>query len=184
MKRLFCLCLALLLCFGIMFYKQTPTYNPFDGVFDIDTSQLSECDTIGGMCGFLNFRPKTDKRLKMYYQIYTEDINDVIGKGFYYTEDTILIPKSYDYDSFLDSIKNLPIGIKEYNEVLNEFGYSYLDKNEYNIRIIHKTNFDIVTTLLRWDGLENDSTKIIRTIGNLIIKPRITRNSDNEFIIY
>lgn len=47
MKRLFYLCLALLLCLEIMFYKQTPTYNPFDGVFDTDTSQLSECDTIG-----------------------------------------------------------------------------------------------------------------------------------------
>jgi hypothetical protein len=184
MKRLFYLISALLFCIGIVFYKQTPTYNPFDDVFDIDTNQLTECDTIGGMCGFLNFQVKTNKRLKTYYQVYGEEIDDVIGKGFSYTEDTILIPQNCEYNNFLDSIKKSPIDIEEYNEAINEFGYIYLDKNEYDIRIIHKADFDTVTTLLRWYTLENDSTKIVRIIGNLIVKPQIIRNSNNEFIIY
>lgn len=57
-----------------MFYKQTPTYNPFDSVFDIDINQLVEYDTIIGSCGYINFQPKNDKRLKMSYQAYPKSI--------------------------------------------------------------------------------------------------------------
>ncbi len=186
MKRLFYLYSALLLCLGIMFYKQTPTYNPFDDVFDIDTHQLPECDTIGGMCGYFNFQPKTDKRLKVYYQIFCEDMNNVVSKGFTYKEDTILSLSNYNSDSYSDSIDNLPINIKELNKALNEFDYCFLDKNKgkyyMNIRIIHKTNFDTITTLLDWHELENDSTKIVRTINYYKSKPKIFRNANGDFI--
>ncbi len=58
MKRLFYLISALLFCLGIMFYKQTPTYNPFDEVFDVDINQLVECDTIFAECGYIQFSTK------------------------------------------------------------------------------------------------------------------------------
>lgn len=188
MKRLFYLCSALLLCLGIMFYKQTPTYNPFDDVFDIDTNQLVECDTIGGMCGYFNFQPKNDKRLKVYYQIYAEDIGDVIAKGFTYAEDTFLIPSHYDYQQVSDSLDNLPIDINKFNNSLKEFDYVYLDKimekniDTYSpkIRIIHKNHLD--TASLYWHVSEDDSTKIIRAINYHKSKPRIFRNANGGFI--
>ncbi len=190
MKRLFYLCSALLLCLGIIFYKQTPTYNPFDDVFDIDTNQLSKCDTIIGSCGDIYFKIKNNKRMKFYYQISWEDINNVIGKGFTYVEDTILTTQKYNYYNFPDSLKNLSINIKEFNKALNKFEYSYLDKiMEKNvdiyypiIRIIHKTNLDTITTSLDWHKLENDSTKIVRTISYYKSKPRIFRNVNGGFI--
>jgi hypothetical protein len=184
MKPLFYLCSALLFCLGIVFYKQTPTYNPFDDVFDIDTHQLSECDTIGGMCGYFNFQIKTNKRFKPYYQIFCEDLNEVVAKGFYYEEDTIFITQRYNHYNFPDSLKNLPIDIKQFNDALNEFGYCYLNKKEYDdeINIIHKTNFDTITTSLDWHELENDSTKIVRTINYYKSKPQIIRNDNGGFI--
>ncbi|WP_338760561.1 hypothetical protein WAF17_13835 [Bernardetia sp. ABR2-2B] len=185
MKRLFYLISALLFCLGIVFYKQTPTYNPFDDVFDIDTNQLVECDTIGGMCGFFNFQPKTDKRLKMSYQIFG---NNIVAKCFTYAEDTIPIPEKYEHDSYIDSIMKLLIDIEEFNNSLKEFDYVYLDKiTEKNvdtyypkIRIIHKNYID--TTSLYWEVSEEDSTKLIRAIRYFKSKPRIFRNANGGFI--
>ncbi|WP_375562416.1 hypothetical protein ACE193_07665 [Bernardetia sp. OM2101] len=190
MKRLFYLCSALLLCLGIMFYKQTPTYNPFDDVFDIDTNQLVECDTIIGSCGYINFQPKTKKRLKVYYQIYAEDINDVVAKGFCYEEDTFLIPSHCNHQILSDSLDNLPIDIKEFNHAIEKFDYVYLDKimekniDTYSpkIRISHKNNLDTVRTSLYWHVSEEDSTKAIRTISYFKSKPRIFRNANGGFI--
>ena len=183
MKRLFYLCSALLLCLGIMFYKPAPTYNPFDGIFDIDTNQLSECDTIIGSCGYVNFQPKTDERLKVDYQIYG---NNVVGKGFTYVEDTIPIPENYKYDTYIDSIMKLPIDIEEFNKALKRFDYIYLDKKrgEYDeeVWIIHKNNSDTVKTYLLLYGLDNDSTQATRTINYHKSKPRIIRNANGDFI--
>lgn len=185
MKQLFFFCSALLLCLGIMFYKQTPTYNPFDDIFDIDTNQLVECDTIIGSCGYINFQPKNEKRLKMSYQVYAENI---VAKCFTYAEDTIPIPEKYNQENYIDSIKNLPIDIKEFNNSLKEFDYAYLDKiMEENadtyypkIRIIHKNHLD--TASLYWDVSEDDSTKLVRTIRYFNGKPRILRNANGDFI--
>ncbi|WP_375559448.1 hypothetical protein ACE193_17145 [Bernardetia sp. OM2101] len=182
MKHLFYLCSALLFCLGIILYKQTPTYNPFDDVFDIDTNQLTECDTIIGSCGYFNVQPKTDKRLKVFYTVFLGDID---GKGFVYTGDTISIP--YNDTIFLDSIMNLPINKKEFNKALSEFGYSYLDKisGEYRdeIRIIHRINFDTLKAHIFWEGLEGDSTKIIRLIQYNKSKPTITWSEESGYII-
>lgn len=186
MKRLFYLTSALLLCLGIVFYKQVPTYNPFDDVFDIDTNQLSEYDTIIGSCGYVNFQLKTNERLKMSYQAYGENI---VAKCFAYVEDTIPIPESYNQESYIDSIKNLPINIKEFNNSLKEFDYAYLDKiMEKNvdtyypkIRIIHKNHID--TTSIYWEVSEEDTTKLIRTIRYFNSKPRIFRNA-NGYLMY
>lgn len=185
MKRLFYLCSALLLCLGIIFYKHTPTYNPFDDVFDIDTHQLTQCDTISAGCGYFNFQPRNDKRLKMSYQIFCDN---VVAKCFTYAEDTIPIPEKYNQENYIDSIKNLPIDIKEFNEALSEFDYVYLDKimEKYvdtyypKIRIIHKNHLD--TASLYWDISEEDSTKLIRTISYFKGKPRIFRNANGDFI--
>ncbi|WP_338793304.1 hypothetical protein [Bernardetia sp. MNP-M8] len=186
MKRLFYLISALLFCLGIVFYKQTPTYNPFDDVFDIDTNQLSECDTMIGSCGDIYFKIKNNKRLKFYYTLSWEDMNNVVAKGFVYAEDTILITQKYNYYNIPDSIKNLPIDINEFNKALNEFDYCFLNRNreEYNdeITIIHKTNLDTVTMSLGWHELENDSTKLVRTIRYFKSKPRIIRNANGGFI--
>lgn len=190
MKRLFYLCSALLFCLGIMFYKQTPTYNPFDDVFDVDTNQLSECDTISAGCGYFNFYPKSDKRLKIYYQIYAENIDNVIAKGFYYEEDTFTIPNHYEYQQISDSLNNLSIDVKEFNHALKEFDYVYLDKiMEKNvdtyypkIRIVEKNHLDTITTSLYWHVSEEDSTKIVRTISYFKSKPRIFRNANGDFI--
>lgn len=185
MKRLFYLISALLFCLGIVFYKQTPTYNPFDDVFDIDTNQLVECDMIIGSCGYVNFYPKTNKRLKMSYQIFG---NNIVAKCFTYAEDTIPIPKEYNQESYIDSIKKLPIDIEEFNNSLKEFDAVYLDKiMEKNvdtyypeIRIIYKNHID--TTSLYWEVLEEDSTKLVRTIYYFKGKPRIIRNASGGFI--
>ena len=191
MKRLFYLCLALLFCLGIMFYKQTPTYNPFDDVFDIDTHQLVACDTISAGCGYFNFYPKTDKRLKVSYQIYAEDVEDVIAKCFSYDEDTCMIPSDYDYEELLDSLANLPIDVEELNNALAEFDYVYLDKiMEKNIdtyypviRLISKNKLDTVMADLYCNISEEDSTKIIRTINYFKGKPRIERHKEGWLVI-
>lgn len=187
MKRLFYLISALLLCLGIVFYKQVPTYNPFDDVFDIDTQQLTECDTIFGQCGDIYFHIKTNKCLKFYYALSWENMNNVIAKGFTYVEDTISIPENYEHDNYIDSIMKLPIDIEDFNKALTRFDYNYLDKNkgeyENEIWIINKTNLDTVTTSLFWYVLEDDSTKVIRRINYQKNKPRIFRNA-NGYLMY
>ena len=71
--------------------KPSPTYNAFDKEFDISINQVVNdgCDTIPVGCGYFNFRQKKG-RLKNYYQVYLNDWNEVVAKGFDYSLDTLI----------------------------------------------------------------------------------------------
>ncbi len=105
--------------------KPSPTYNAFDKEFDISLSEVvnDRCDTITVGCGYFNFRQKKG-RLKNYYQVYMDDWNKVVAKGFDYSLDT-LICKSEKEIKTKRYAKISNKNIAELNSELKKFGFVF-----------------------------------------------------------
>ena len=84
------------------------------------------CDTISAGCGWFNLRQK-EGRLRSYYQIYVDDWNNVVAKGFDYFLDTLNIKGEKDYDK-IRSLKISNKDIVELNSELEQYGYKFLDQ--------------------------------------------------------
>ncbi|QTD37699.1 hypothetical protein JL193_16820 [Polaribacter batillariae] len=115
--------------------KPSPTYNAFDNQFNISIREVVKdgCDTISAGCGWFNLRQK-EGRLRNYYQIYIDDWNNVVAKGFDYFLDTLNIKGEKDYDK-IRSLKISNKQIAELNSELKKYRYKFLNQklSEYGM---------------------------------------------------
>ena len=115
---------------NIISCKPSPTYNAFDNEFDISLREVIKngCDTITVGCGFFNLREKNGK-LRNYYQIYVEDWNNVVAKGFDYILDTLYLKEEKEFGK----TRNLKISetqIVELNTELEKYGFKFYNQKE------------------------------------------------------
>jgi hypothetical protein len=129
--------------------KPSPTYNAFDKEFNISVKEVVKggCDTISAGCGWFNLRQKKG-RMRNYYQIYSEDWNIVVAKGFDYFLDTLIIKGEKDYDH-IRSIRISNKNIIELNSELKKYGYKFHDQQEGKyesniVQIINETSKDTI----------------------------------------
>lgn len=143
--------------------KPSPTYNAFDKEYNISVKEVVKngCDTISAGCGWFNLRQK-EGRLRNYYQIYVDDWNTVVAKGFDYFLDTLDIKGEKDYEK-IGSLKISNKNIIELNSELKKYGYKFHDQKvgEYGsnfVQIINKVSKDTVKLdiQLNWNN-EKDS---------------------------
>ena len=144
MKKL----IYLLIFISLTSCKEKPNYNPFDNQFNISIKSLTkdDCDTISAGCGYFNLTQKNEK-LKTYYQVYLEDFNKVVAKGFSYALDTfqLNIPNGVvDNKPLVDSIMTLPIDREQSNEEFGRHGYKIHSRNGRSFLI---TNIEILDTI-------------------------------------
>jgi hypothetical protein len=122
--------------------KPSPTYNAFDNQFNISMREVVKdgCDTISAGCGWFNLRQK-EGRLRNYYQIYVDDWDNVVAKGFDYFLDTLNIKGEKDYDK-IRSLKISNKHITELNSELKKYGYKFLDQKlgEYGSNYVQIIN--------------------------------------------
>ena len=126
--------------FAIFSCTKRQNYNPFDDQFDMPMSSLieGEFDTIP-VCGCYNFIEKKGK-LKMYYQVFPENLNEAVAKGIDYPIDTFKVNEAYKFccDEFkIDSIMSLPMDITAMNEEFGRFGYKVTSKSAQTIQIFN-----------------------------------------------
>jgi hypothetical protein len=150
--------------------KPSPTYNAFDNEFNISIREVVKngSDTITVGCGYFNYRQKKG-RLRNYYQIYVDDWNNVVAKGFDYFLDTLNIKGEKNYEK----IRSLKISNSQINELdseLRKYGYRFHDQKEGEfgtnfVRIINETSKEKIKlgTLIKWKN-EKDSI-IYRELG-------------------
>lgn len=122
--------IILLIFIALNSCKPSPTYNAFDKEFDISLREVVKngCDTITVGCGFFNLREKNGK-LRNYYQIYVEDWNNVVAKGFDYILDTLYLKEEKEFGK----IRNLKISetqIFELNTELKKYGFKFYNQKE------------------------------------------------------
>jgi hypothetical protein len=86
-------------------------------------------------CGYFNL---ADTIHNHYYQVYFDDMKEVIAKGFSYRLDTFYLKpsqiKNRD-DSFLDSLIILPMDRNRLNNELNYFGFQIDERIQETVRI-------------------------------------------------
>jgi hypothetical protein len=68
--------------------KASPTFNPFDDVFDVAVNRIGKCDTISAGCGYFNLT-KDINGVNVYYQVFVEDFEQVVAKGLSIKIDTL-----------------------------------------------------------------------------------------------
>tara|TARA_R110002124_G_scaffold232544_1_gene397593 strand:- start:45 stop:560 length:516 start_codon:yes stop_codon:yes gene_type:complete len=143
--------------------KPSPTYNAFDKEFNISIREVTKdgCDTISAGCGWFNLQQKKG-RLRNYYQIYLDDWNNVVAKGFDYFLDTLIVKGEKDYNK-IRSIKISNKNITELNSELEKYGYKFQDQKEGKyennfVQIINEISKDTVELdiQLNWND-EKDS---------------------------
>ena len=132
------------LIFGLLVCgcKEVPTYNPFDQQINVSVQKLAEdgCDTLGGMCGYFNLMLSKHK-LKPYYQVFAEDFDEVIAKGFVYDIDTFQMQAKDNYEDLKDSILSSSYDEKLFNSELLRFDYSLVSSHQNSVIIKNnKTN--------------------------------------------
>ncbi|MCH8904592.1 MAG: hypothetical protein IIA45_11835 [Bacteroidetes bacterium] len=73
--------IAILLITFVGCGKPAPTYNPFDGYFDVSVTKIvnDNCDTISADCGFFNLT-KNKEHHQVYYQVFMDE-HAVCAKG-------------------------------------------------------------------------------------------------------
>lgn len=110
--------------------KPSPTYNAFDKEFDISLREVVKngCDTITVGCGFFNLREKNGK-LRNYYQIYVEDWDNVVAKGFDYILDTLYLKEEKEFGK-ISNLKISETQIIELNTELKKYGFKFYNQKE------------------------------------------------------
>lgn len=129
--------------------KPSPTYNAFDEEFDISLREVQKngCDTITVGCGFFNLREKKGK-LRSYYQVYIEDWNNVVAKGFDYLLDTITIKEKKEFGK-INNLKITKTQILKLNTELERYGFTFYNQKEddsgnNSIQIVNKLSKNII----------------------------------------
>ena len=123
--------------------NEKPTYNPFDNKFNgsVRSLILDNCERVSAGCGYINIT-KREGKLKPFYQIFLDDFNNVLAKGFIYEIDTF---KTTNFDDFkIDSLEKLPINEEELNAELKRFKYKINSRFENEILLVNDEGIDTV----------------------------------------
>lgn len=137
---------CIILVFITINCNRTKAHNPFDNDFSISIKEFisNGCDTISAGCGYFNLQEKAGD-FRIYYQIYDENNDEVLAKGFTYYLDTFKMERpKHPNEAIFDSISNLPIKIDSLIIELAKFNYSVLDTNK---NVISVTNIEILDTI-------------------------------------
>lgn len=156
------LILLLTTCFSC---KEKPNYNPFDNQFNVSTNHLKKdnCDVMVAGCGYFNFQ-LPQGRLRPFYQVYDEEFNKVIAKGFTYYLDTFKIDDcSHDnhiYKKAIDSFKISPVNIEVLNYEFDKYDYQFLSKDLSSITIFNSKTNDTINLFLT-QSINNQDCMVI-----------------------
>ncbi len=150
--------------------QDAPTYNPFDQEFDVSIRQVinNGCDTISAGCRYYNLAEQSSPSW-MYYQVHDDEFYEVVAKGFVYHMDTFTIMKFEDYykSNMRNSILNLEIIQSDLNRQIEEYNYTYLDRQEDKVLILNRELHD--TIKLRVNLAEtNIRNKYVRNVEYFI----------------
>ena len=151
------------LIFTIVGCKPSPDYNPFNEQYDVSVSDIVKngCDTISAGCGYYNLQVK-EGRLRPFYQIFLDDSDEVLAKGFTYYEDTVLvdgIETHYD-DNLIEALLSKPLDSARFNSELSKYNYHYLGKAGRKIKIGSADGGSIIDLYLDLNTVEEDSIVI------------------------
>lgn len=156
--------------------KPSPTYNAFDKEFDISIRDVKNdgCEKITVGCGFYNLQQKKG-RLRNYYQVYVEDLNDVVAKGFVYFLDTLKVKEKIDFKKLrLIEIQNKDI--IDLNKNLKQYGYKYSRQVEYEygsfVEIENETLKDTIRLSLSLNRSNEKDLIIYRELDYFVGKPK------------
>ena len=154
------------LIFTIAGCKPSPDYDPFNEQYDVSVRDIvmDGCDTISAGCGYFNLQVK-EGRLRPYYQIFIEDFDEVLAKGFNYYEDTVLVAEienQFD-DNLMETLLRKPIDSIRFNEELARYNYHFLGKVGRQIKIGSVDDGSTLNLYLIFNTLGEDSV-VIRQI--------------------
>lgn len=144
--------------------KEQPNYNPFDNQINISTDKLAEdgIDTISAGCGYFNLTQKK-KNFRTYYQVFNDDYDSVLAKGFSYIIDTMALyqgkPNLYRTRD-LDSVCKLPFDQSLFNMEIGNFGYKVLSQND---NIVYIVNSRMDTIPLSINYFHSEGEDVIRS---------------------
>jgi hypothetical protein len=152
--------------FTIMGCRPSPDYNPFNEQYDVLVSEIVQngCDTISAGCGYYNLQV-AEGRFRPFYQIFIDDSDKVLAKGFTYYEDTVQvdgIEAHYD-EALMESLLSKPIDLTRFNAELAKYGYQVLSKSGRQIRIGSAEGGSIIDLDIEFNTIEEDSL-VIRQI--------------------
>ena len=140
----------------------TPNYDPFDdrSNVSVDIIIANGCDTISAGCGYFNLT-RTDGLLNPYYQVYQEDFDQVVAKGFDFIVDTVVVDE-YEHD--LRFFEWTPEYNLAFEEALEAYGYELQKTTDSSIVIVNKEKLDTIDLAKRINYL--DTTRIQRLISH------------------
>lgn len=146
--------------------KMKPSYDPFDDRFDVSVDKIiaDGCDTISAGCGYFNLT-RTDGILNPYYQVYQEQFDQVVAKGFNFIVDTVAVDE-YEHD--LRLFEWIPEKTKVFEQAMNTYGYELLNKTDSFIVIVNKQKVDTVELQMRINYMENIRAQRIISYFNAI----------------
>lgn len=157
-----------LIVMSLISCKESPNYNPFDEQFDVSVKKLIDdnCDTISAGCGYFNLI-KRDGKLRPYYQVYIDDFDQVVAKGFTLEIDTFVESDLNNLRSYkwkVDSILSLPLDREELNQEFGVFGYTISSIEKGEIQIVNPRKIDTVHLELNVYPID-ESFRLIREVG-------------------
>lgn len=120
----------------------TPNYDPFDDRFNVSVDKIiaNGCDTISAGCGYFNLT-RTDGLRNPYYQIYQENFDQVVAKGFDFIVDTVVVDE-YEYD--LRLFEWTPKYTMAFEEALEAYGYELQKTTDSSILIVKNEELDTI----------------------------------------
>ena len=142
----------------------TPNYDPFDDRLNVSVDKIiaNGCDTISAGCGYFNLT-RTDGLLNPFYQIYQEDFEQVVAKGFDFIVDTVVVDE-YEYD--LRLFEWIPEYTMTFEEALEPYGYELQKTTDSSIVIINKEKLDTIELAKRISYLDTARVQIIISYFN------------------
>lgn len=97
----------------------------------------------------------------MYYQIYSDDLFEVVAKGYVYHVDTFRFKSRKDYYNKRqvneDSIFQLQFNISNLNQKIEKYSYAYFDRARQSVRILDESKQD--TVVLEFRMVETDDPR-------------------------
>ncbi|CAM1369924.1 hypothetical protein [Tenacibaculum xiamenense] len=154
----------------------SPTYNAFDDIFDISIRDLKNdgYDKISVGCGYYNLQQK-EGRLRNYYQVYVDDLNNVVAKGFVYFLDTLKVKENMGFKELCSTVIDNE-NIIDLNNNLKKYGYKFSRQVKYEygsfVEIIDQKLKDTIKLNLSLRRLNGIDSIISRELDYFISKPK------------
>lgn len=136
----------------------TPNYDPFDDRFNVSVDKIiaNGCDSISAGCGYFNLT-RTDGLLNPYYQIYQEDFDQIVAKGFDFIVDTVVVD---EYEDDLRFFAWTPEYTMAFEEALEAYGYKLQKTTDSSIVIVNKEKLDTIELAKRVSYLDTTHAQI------------------------